>query len=159
MKHPFLLFIFALLPFVSEARLNETLKECELRYGKGIKFEGETPPGCDTAYTYQKNDFLISIGFLDDKAVLVSYRKPMKDQRGNKKLSEDVIKYLLKANSGESEWVPRNSIDGDSVWGLDDDYVAIYRQNENALIFMGRDFMTHVPPNSEDLVEEPLEGF
>ncbi len=97
------LFTFLILCATSQARIGETIAECEKRYGKHQTSE-TAKPGYDEARIYVKNGIAIMIGFQGQEAVLVIYSK-FKDRKVLA-MSDQEIETLLAANAGGKKWFP-----------------------------------------------------
>ncbi|MBA7542695.1 hypothetical protein ES705_35019 [subsurface metagenome] len=90
------------------------MKKIDISFFKAIR---ETPEYCQKNYglpvvdgpffkTYKKNGFLFFIDFFDNKAVALTFRKIKINKTGiSRKLSDNEIHTILKANGGEINWI------------------------------------------------------
>jgi hypothetical protein len=85
---------------VTQARIGETDKQCEERYGKPI----ETEKG-QSWQVYQKADLFLLAHFHEGVCDSIMFRKVEATADGTaKELSENERELLLKANGGRNEW-------------------------------------------------------
>ncbi len=81
----------------AQARLGETVDECQTRYGEPKRIAlNDNKTGIAT---YGKNDLVITIHFLNGKADLIRY-----SQGQVTTIDLDLAKYLLKKNGRDKEW-------------------------------------------------------
>lgn len=143
-----LIFFCFLFVFSSFARLNETIDECDKRYGKPIDIVL-----ADNGFVYRyyfKNGYLVNVVFKDKRAIRISYCKLdpsnqfyqncLQEQNWKNmalysrfmslRLSPLIIARLLQINSGGMTW--QNIISGE-IWSRKDGVQAVYDK-------MDRDF-------------------
>lgn len=106
---PAILLCFLLSAATAQARLDETVKEIDARYGKPLK--GLTPESPATvAGLYQKNGFLITVGFYQNKAYYEKFQKIDPKKPNSFLVISDIEREsLLKANCKGCDWVGHNT--------------------------------------------------
>ncbi|MDD5677887.1 MAG: hypothetical protein PHW60_07840 [Kiritimatiellae bacterium] len=88
------------------ARLDETLAQCEQRYGKPQESPSDKAmPLLSGALnvSYQYQGWHIRIAFLDDKAVMISYSK-IAQAGGDSSIKDDEAKAILDSEGNGNEW-------------------------------------------------------
>jgi len=98
MKTLFVLIALFAFDQIAFARVGETRKEIETRYGKHVQHIPESPSEME-CWVYQKDDLKIKVFF--DK----SARSTSEIYIAPEKLSPDTVKALLEANKGASDWI------------------------------------------------------
>lgn len=84
---------------IAHARLGETTKECEARYGAPVESISSMIPGSDAeAVRYRRNQVEVTVHFKDSIAWHVAYSRPH--------LNDTDTKTLLNENSNDREWKP-----------------------------------------------------
>lgn len=108
MKLRILLAVLAFLPIGREqvqARLGETIAECEARYGPGAR-EGKVLAPATQALSYQKGDTHIVVQFMNGRSCVEEYsRSPV--------IGKELIPVLLEANAGGSKWKSTTGLSGE----------------------------------------------
>ena len=101
---PAILLFFLLSAATAHARLDETVKEIEARYGKPLKgVKAESP--ATVAGLYEKNGLRITVGFCQDKSCYEQFRKiDPKNPNSYVELSETERSQLIDANCKGCSW-------------------------------------------------------
>ncbi len=148
----------------SQARLGETVAECEKRYGKPV-FSRELDGGYSLRY-YSKNRFLIGATFKDGVAAAMTYSKPdsgraffeESERKGewtaiialqrylDLRLNAEEIAYFLEANSGGMKWSA--VLDG-RLWRKEDGTEATYDYGTNCLIIGNKGYINFISGQSQ----------
>ena len=104
---PAILFCLLLSAATAQARLDETVKEIEVRYGKPLK--GVIPESPATvAGVYEKNGFRIIVGFYQDKDCYEKLQKiDPKKTNSFQDINEEERVALLKANCKSCDWIEK----------------------------------------------------
>jgi hypothetical protein len=141
---------------VAQARIGETEKQCEERYGK----PGETHQD-KSMQLYAKGDLVVLAHFYEGKCDYILYRKAERDQQGKaKELSENERDLLLKANAGSRVWVAAGS-KGTAVAFLteDEEFQAQYDLYGHTLSVSTRDAVKRKQDEKKAEEEKKLKGF
>ena len=104
---PAILLCLLLSAATAYARLDETVKEIEARYGKPLK--GVIPESPATiAGLYEKNGFRITVGFYQDKDCYEKLQKiDPKKPKSFPEIDEEERMALLRANCKGCDWIER----------------------------------------------------
>jgi hypothetical protein len=120
----------ALVAGTAQARVFETVAQCDARYGKPVSTV-KTEIGSNVSYA--KNGVSITVEFRKDAAVSVTFFKATdKDKPDeNRTWSKDEIQKLLEANGGERKWGPvRKDMHGQPYWKSGDDALTARVSND-----------------------------
>jgi hypothetical protein len=163
--------IVVLLAFASqvEARLGETMEQCEKRYGKPTSSEEF---GGIQGLAFKKNDFTIRVFIINGKCGMISYEK--EGELINKPLSKEEIEKFLSSNSQDFEWEVKDTM-GEAYstsdellmqdlmrdamkcirWRRRDGAIAFYNKLESQLVFTTKKALEIGSKNEKD----SLDGF
>jgi hypothetical protein len=108
-----LLSALALLAPAARARLGESEKQCENRYGTPTGTDVDPLLGDQKSVLYKKNGFVIRITFLNGRAGSIRFEKEDRSA-----ITQDQIRLLLQFNSNGAEW-RQTLTEKDGVLGWD----------------------------------------
>jgi len=147
--------LFALLLAISTsavARIGETPKECEKRYGPRAS-------SSDEGDLFEKGEFVILITFFEGKADRIAYGKK-KDKRGQHgEFSDNEIEQLLKANSGGREWKKTPTSPRSQWLTVDEELIAGYGGPPYSLVIFTKAYSKRSSAESKEKEIKNLEGF
>ena len=111
-----LILAFLMLTAVSQARLGETVEQCEARYGKAVRRDAMAH-----RLTFEKNGILIRAWFFAGKCQEIRFSNIQESPTiAREPLSQDEIEILLKASSGGRKWNEHDSpVAGHRQWTLE----------------------------------------
>lgn len=95
------------------ARIGESEKQCEARYGTPVSSDVDPLLGDQKSALYKKSGFLVRITFLTGRAVSIRFEKEDKSP-----LTIGQIRLLLAFNSGSANW-KQTLTEKDGVLGWD----------------------------------------
>ena len=130
---------------VVEARIGETVEECEKRYGK--------PKVTPDHHFYKKNGYNIAISFHKGKAHSITYGKISKD-----KISEHEVLILLKANKSDGKWEKENGI-GKTDWTNGNLSARNTRMGSKTLVILTDEWLDLLIEKSKQEETKQLQGF
>ncbi len=97
----------------AQARLGESEKQCDARYGTAVSSDVDPLLGEQKSLLFKKNGFLVRITFLSNRAGSIRYEKEDRTQ-----LTGDQIKLLLQFNASNANW-RQTLTEKDGVLGWD----------------------------------------
>jgi hypothetical protein len=140
----------------TQARVGETEKQCEERYGKPKEmYDG------GAVHLFAKAGMLMLVHFHEAKCDYIIYRKAEEDASGeSKELSENERELLLKANGGDREWKVIGS-DGVTVVSETDskELHAQYHITRHSLAIHTREAVKRHQEAKKTEEEKKLKGF
>jgi len=146
------------------ARIGETLEECEVRYGPPVK-----GPIIDSSiegaqqYAFAKSGFEVGVTFHQGKAVVLLFSKLEKDALGNSvAMSKAEIEVFLEANQLGGPWVELPSTQTPFMhkgWFSPDADTAVYNQTKNYLVIMSKAYLSLANEAKEQKERQNLEDF
>jgi hypothetical protein len=104
-----ILFCLLLSAATAQARLDETVKDIETRYGKPLQgVKAESP--ATVAGLYVKNGFRVTVGFYQNKVYYEKFQKlDPKKPNSYLEINDTERESLLKANCKGCDWVGHNA--------------------------------------------------
>ena len=110
-----------LVPTMAAARLGETIRECDARYGKPTKVEAGSVFANSLERTYVKGGFTIEVLFVNGRAERISYLHPSA-------FADEQITKLLTNNAQGEVWTatPNGSSNVYGSWGTPKGATAEY---------------------------------
>src|ERR1043166_268150 len=151
-KYPPVTMLLALIPLV-EARLGETPKEIEARYGKPISSAPHEKPAT-VANTYTASGFEIIVEFMGDKSVYERFQKP------EILMSKGEIEVLLEANKGASSWKEVSPAEANTrKWEREDGGAVAFYDYRCSLNFFDQTYKRERAKIAEDEKKAKMKGF
>lgn len=136
----------------AQARLGETEKEIEKRYGPPVrKLMAATKR--DKTRLYSFKGMQIKVTFLDGKSQLENYSRP-----STKKLIESEINLLMKVNAPDLEWLELKAENDDRSWVSQDAAFGVTYEDGELRIFT-KEVLLWFGEAQNNAVKEGLEGF
>ncbi|MEM8953403.1 MAG: hypothetical protein AAGD22_04545 [Verrucomicrobiota bacterium] len=165
----------------ADARLGETLKELEARFGKGRNVTaGNTgiKPPIKANWHFEKNGIRISANFIGEKCGYIYYQ-PLQGSSAPRKFPPEYIAELLKVNVSGSRWIsddePRNVFERlgkrtatpkASWYRADGKAYAIFSSTGNQVTLVSEDYIqtilnynTEAAAAADKKNQKRLEGF
>jgi hypothetical protein len=155
MRKLLLIHILALATFSSaEARIGDTLQECQTRYGAPTKT-------AKPHVYFKKGAFVIVVTFFEDKVDFIGYWKVEQNILGKSVVcSENEIEQLQKANGGERVWKKREVISTDREWQTEDgELSSFYKTFDNNLVIVTKGCWERAAAAKKAKENKSLEGF
>lgn len=90
----------------AQARLGESLKSLEKRWGKCFVTKAEIG---NSVYTFTHKPWIIHAVLWNDEAVMLQYQKIGQNEEGAIPIPESDVAAILKLNSGGKEWKKRDT--------------------------------------------------
>lgn len=140
--------------FVSQAnaRLGETMEQCEKRYGEYYDFTTDQKLN---GYFYMKNDYKVVAYFIEGVCQRIDYGKE-NSSGGKEPLGKKEIEVFLSSNAQNSEWV----VISDSNWARKDEKaVALYYESEYYFVITTTTWIKDQEQGENTEVEKQLKGF
>lgn len=161
-KIPLALVLMLTLPLTAPARLEETEKESEARYGKPVEDKYPTLEGA-TNRTYNYKGWRIRAGFLNGKTVRIVYSK-LTSPEASSIISNDEGLAILEGEKGGGQWKARSTASSNPTATLENTlkYTSAWTNTAGSVAYfdMVRQHMTLETPDAEafrkKLAEEKL---
>jgi hypothetical protein len=142
------------------ARIGETLDSCKQRYGQPYDIFKQGVDVFGSGFYFRKPPFIISVGFFQDKAEVIGYRKIEENALGKgADISDNEIEQLLKLNGGERKW-ERHEASTKRMWVTEDgQMIALYDPFEHFLSIATKGFYERAAAKQKNKEGKALEGF
>ena len=129
-------------------RLGETKDECEKRYGKPVTIDGKI-------VKYVKNDFVVAIQFVDDKACFLMFTHTDPE----KIIGETERDEILKANAGNRQIVNVTNANDAVYNSLPPDSLHYTQKNDKRLIITDAISWKKIKDQKETDEKQGVKGF
>ena len=140
----------------ASARIGETKKECEKRYGKAVRELS------DTAVMFLKNGFYVTVIFRDGKAGAVKYQRTAAAVVVlGEKLTDDEINTFLEVNASGKKWLDKirlSEMEMD-IWYTEDESLRAVYMKDHRLVVITKECIDTLNDGIKREIKEMLEGF